>query len=47
MIAEPKKHVTKENFSRSINLAQRVGFEIIDTVEIALSNTVLLRKQLI
>ncbi|MBC8488422.1 MAG: class I SAM-dependent methyltransferase [Bacteroidetes bacterium] len=44
LIAEPKGHVSKENFGRLIETAQNVGFKIIEHSIIKRSHAVLLKK---
>ena len=44
LVAEPKLHVSKVNFTATLNLAQEVGFQVIDQPKIFLSNTALLKK---
>jgi ubiquinone/menaquinone biosynthesis C-methylase UbiE len=44
LIAEPKLHVSQENFSATLNLAVEAGFKIIAQPKIFLSNTALLEK---
>jgi ubiquinone/menaquinone biosynthesis C-methylase UbiE len=44
LIVEPKLHVNKVNFTATLNLAQEVGFKIIDRPKIFISNTALLKK---
>lgn len=44
LIAEPKGHVTEENFETTIALAAETGFSIIERPEIKSSHSVLLKK---
>lgn len=44
LVAEPKLHVSKVNFTATLNLAQEVGFQVIDQPKIFLSNTAVLKK---
>ena len=44
LVAEPKLHVSKVNFTATLNLAKEVGFEVIDQPKIFLSNSVTLKK---
>ncbi len=44
LIAEPKGHVSKENFRRLIETAQNIGFKIIEHPVIKRSHAVLLQK---
>ena len=44
LVAEPKLHVSKVNFTATLNLAQEVGFQVIDQPKIFLSNAAVLKK---
>ena len=44
LVAEPKLHVSKANFTATLNLAQEVGFQVIDQPKIFLSNAAVLKK---
>lgn len=45
LVAEPKGHVSKLDFEKTISIAQSAGFEVLHDVEIRRSRTVLLRKR--
>ena len=45
LVAEPKLHVSKVNFTATLNLAQEVGFQVIDQPKIFLSNAAVLKKR--
>ncbi|NIM15570.1 MAG: methyltransferase domain-containing protein [Candidatus Aminicenantes bacterium] len=44
LIAEPKRHVSRDKFRESISIAQRIGFEVIEHPEIKRSFAVLMSK---
>ena len=44
LVAEPKLHVSKVNFTATLSLAQEVGFQVINQPKIFLSNTAVLKK---
>ena len=43
-LSEPKMHVSTEDFMETLNLAQRVGFQLHDTPKISLGRAVVLKK---
>ena len=45
LIAEPKAHVSKTDFNRTISIAQSVGFEVMNDLAIRRSYAVLLGKK--
>jgi ubiquinone/menaquinone biosynthesis C-methylase UbiE len=45
LLAEPKLHVAKTQFDRSVSLAQKSGFELLDRPAISLSHAALFIKQ--
>jgi ubiquinone/menaquinone biosynthesis C-methylase UbiE len=44
LVAEPILHVSKVNFTATLNFAQEIGFQVIDRPKIFLSNTAVLKK---
>ncbi len=44
LIAEPKIHVSSEDFKETLNSAQKVGLELCDTPKISLSRAAVLKK---
>jgi len=44
LIAEPKTHVSKTDFDKSVAIAQSVGFEVISDLKIRLSYVILLAR---
>ncbi len=44
LIAEPKMHVSKRNFSRTVETAKEVGFSMKETPQIRISHCVLLSR---
>jgi ubiquinone/menaquinone biosynthesis C-methylase UbiE len=44
LVAEPKLHVSRDNFTATLTLAQEIGFVVIDRPKIFLSNAALLKK---
>jgi ubiquinone/menaquinone biosynthesis C-methylase UbiE len=44
LVAEPKLHVSKANFTATLDLAREVGFQIVEQPKIFLSNAVVLKK---
>jgi ubiquinone/menaquinone biosynthesis C-methylase UbiE len=44
LVAEPILHVSKVNFTATLNFAQEIGFQVIDLPKIFLSNTAVLKK---
>ena len=44
LLAEPKIHVTSKEFNNTLAIAQKAGFNLIDTPEIFFSHTALLEK---
>jgi hypothetical protein len=45
LLAEPKLHVAKIQFDRSVSLAQKTGFELLDRPAISLSHAALFTKR--
>ena len=45
LIVEPLIHVSKKNFTVEVEIANKVGFDIIDYPKISLSNAAILRKR--
>ena len=45
LIAEPRGHVSGQDFEKSVSIAQRAGFEVLHTLEIHRSRAVLLRTR--
>jgi ubiquinone/menaquinone biosynthesis C-methylase UbiE len=45
LVAEPKLHVSKENFMTTLKLAQEAGFQVIDQPKIFISNAATLKKR--
>jgi ubiquinone/menaquinone biosynthesis C-methylase UbiE len=45
LVAEPKLHVSKVNFTATLNFAYEVGFQVIDQPKIFLSNAAVLKKK--
>jgi len=45
LIAEPKIHVSSKQFKRELDIAQKVGFKIIDFPKILISNSAILMKR--
>ena len=45
LVAEPRGHVSRPAFEKTVSLAQSVGFEVLRDLEIRRSHTVLLRKR--
>jgi ubiquinone/menaquinone biosynthesis C-methylase UbiE len=44
LIAEPKMHVSKENFKNTLEIAKSAGLSLVDRPKIFLSHTALLKK---
>ena len=44
LIAEPKIHVSKEHFAKTLEIAKSAGLSVTDTPKIFLSHTALLKK---
>ena len=44
LIAEPRIHVSKEHFAKTLEIAKSAGLAVIDTPKIFLSHTALLKK---
>jgi len=44
LFAEPKGHVSRPDFEKTISIAQDVGFEVLHTLEIRRSRAILLRR---
>ena len=44
LIAEPRVHVSKEHFAKTLEIAKNAGLSVIDTPKIFLSHTALLKK---
>jgi ubiquinone/menaquinone biosynthesis C-methylase UbiE len=44
LIAEPKAHVSRSDFDKTVSLAQGIGFEVIDGPAIRRNHAILLRK---
>jgi hypothetical protein len=44
LIAEPRIHVSKENFEKTLEIAKSAGLSLVDRPKIFLSHSVLLKK---
>ncbi|MBK8800515.1 MAG: methyltransferase domain-containing protein [Fibrobacteres bacterium] len=44
LVAEPRVHVTASNFQRTLDIAQRLGFEVVERPKIGFSRAVVLAK---
>lgn len=44
LVAEPRGHVSKKDFEKTVSLAQSMGFEVVGNLEIRRSHAVLLRR---
>ena len=45
LISEPKLHVNKKDFQKSINIIKDIGFKVIETPSIFLSRSIVIQKE--
>ena len=46
LLAEPKLHVSKENFNKTLGIAKSIGLSVVEQPKIFLSNSALLKKEI-